>query len=272
MALQVLLATEPPVAELADEGLGGILGERLLPAASVGLVRKSVGGAVTLKAVGTIEAGLVNRVGVGLVGRLGAVALFLVGVRCLLRLVARGGGVRSGVHGRLALGLGLLQALVLVLVAVLARVRRAGEAADVDGSGVVKVTEIVLADEAGWAQGEGVRAGARAGSLASRLLAEVDEAVDKIVLGFEVGEIVKVGKTVGELGVEGEWSVLGDGRGWRLRKFLALNSNFWSSSSATQRVRGAEYSGASVELTVPTVRFRGSQKSRSSDEEDTDLA
>jgi len=45
-------------------------------------------------------------------------------------------------------------------------------------------------------------------------------------------------------------------------------TNFWSSSSPGQSVGRAENSGARVELTLPTVKFRGSQKSTSSDETD----
>lgn len=49
-----------------------------------------------------------------------------------------------------------------------------------------------------------------------------------------------------------------------------LGSNFCSSSSAGQSEVRAENSGARVGFAVPTVRFRGSQKSTSS--EDTDRA
>jgi hypothetical protein len=56
-----------------------------------------------------------------------------------------------------------------------------------------------------------------------------------------------------------------DALGERGEAELSLRSNLWSSSSLAHRVERSEYSGASVELTVPTVRFRGSQKSRSSE-------
>lgn len=169
VAFEVLLAPEPAVAQLADEGLGRVVSKRLLAAAAVG--------------------GCGNGSGADVLGVGRALVVLVLGGTLLLRRglllgAARGGLGGSGSHHDRYAGVavGALDSLVLVLVAVLARLGRAGEAAGVEGVGV---PEIVVAGEARVAKGDGVGAGARPAGLGRGglvLTAEVDKAVYEVVL------------------------------------------------------------------------------------------
>ena len=179
VTLEVLLSSEPSVAQLADEGLGRILSQGLLATAAV--LGRHLRGAATLRSA----RGVSTVVGsVGLWGSAAALALVLGGGLLLLLGLAL-----LAVCGALH-----LDALGTVAVATCGRVGGARHA-----KGLILVVVVVV--EA--LLGGGTRAGARPGLLRSGrlLLAKVDEAVDKAVLRFEVREVVE------------DWQAVRDRRG-----------------------------------------------------------
>ena len=183
VALQMFLTAEATVADLADERLGGIFSKGLLAAATVGGSRGVVGRGACVSGSG---------IGLGaVVGGLGSSAALVAGSLGLL-----GSGVCGNVHDGQAGALGLLLPLVLVRVAVAARVGGGSKVQDV---AVLKVLKVVFAPVAGLAKRLGVGRRARAAvDGKSGVLAEVDQAVDKVVVRVEVGEILKGGEARGE--------------------------------------------------------------------------
>ncbi len=177
VALEVLLAAEPAVADVADEGLGRVLGQGLLASAAAGGSREG-------RRVDILGA----RVGLGVVlglGRIAAGAL-LVGRRGLGLGAARL-RVGGGAHGDVAR---VPLALVPVGVAVLARVGGAKEAVGAKSVTGPKVF-LVAAEVAGSAERQCVRARARSADLNNGAVVQIDQAVDKVVLRIEIGEGVE---------------------------------------------------------------------------------
>lgn len=166
VTLQVLLSSEAPVTQLADEGLGRVLGQGLL--ATTAVLGRHVRGAATLGAARGVSTSVR---GAGLWG--GAAALVLV-LRGLLLLLLR--------LALLAI-CGVLHLDALVAVFAVCRVWRAGHA-----EGLILVVVVVVK-----AAGSSARARTRPCLIGSRcvLLAEVDKAVDKAVLRLEIREVVE---------------------------------------------------------------------------------
>lgn len=184
VALEVLLAAEATSAKLTDEGLTRVLSQGLLTTAAVG--RSSArGGAI----VGCARRGIAVLGSAGLWWCASALALALLGVLLLLLL-------------RVAALLGLLDDIHVLLLGALAAVA-------VVASSRVGGTEHSIGLRLVFTIGrEAVGGGsrARAGSGSSVVVAQVDKAVDKTVLGGEVREVVVNGQTVGH-----GWCHVGEG-------------------------------------------------------------
>jgi hypothetical protein len=173
VTLEVLLATEPAVAELANKRLGRVLGKGLLTSAAVGGRGQRVAGRSgvgTGRVVGLRGAGttlllllLLLLLGRGLLGRAG-------------RVGGRVGSDVHGGHGAAAVD-GDPPALGLVSVAVRERGDGAGDTGD-KGLGVVEA-EVLLAKAKGDNTGSGAGTGAAGISV---VVAKVDEFVDKVVV------------------------------------------------------------------------------------------
>jgi hypothetical protein len=187
VALEVLLAAEAAVAEIAHKRLGGVLSEGLLASTAVG-----GGGQRSGSGLGATRS-------TGVASSLSSLGGRLLGV-------ARLGGGSSNVHdgsGSLVLLLvGLLDTLVLVAVLRLGR-GRAGESGELESLVLVK-GQILVSDEAAVAERDNGGAGAGAGTanISGLISAEVDEAVDKVVLRLKVGEVLEGGQAVGDGRVE----------------------------------------------------------------------
>ena len=178
MALEVLLATEPPAAQLADKCLGRVLRQRLLAAAAIarGLLgrRGSVAVVVARRRIGLGMVIALVRCVVGLLLLLGRRSGLLLGA-VRLRLRGRVGDGGAGVHPLSLAGVRLQV------------VRVVGEAKVLGLEGLaVKVLEVGAA-EARVAEGRGVGAGARTSGEGGcgNLLLQVKQAVDQGVLGLE---------------------------------------------------------------------------------------
>lgn len=191
VALQVLLATESPVAELADKCLGRVLGEGLLAAAA--------GRGRAVRGVGAVRAGR----GVGVRHDRRRLVRVLLGVA---RLGVAGGRVHHGLDAAAVL-VGR-RFLALVLEAVVDRganaAGRAGQGGELEVAARVKA-KVVVADEAAVAQGHDRRAGAGtwAGHDGNAALPQADQ-VAEAVLRVQVRQVVKDGQAVGRSRVEVE--------------------------------------------------------------------
>ena len=243
VALEVLLTAEPAVAELADEGLGRILGERLLASTTVGGSGVRVVASLGFARLVAVRSSTIlgSRIGILLV----VVVIMVVGAA----------GVGLGTSGRRSHHVvGHLDTLLSArLLEGTDGGGRAGKRRELERVVLVEA-ELLVADEATVSERYDGRTGASPGTT-NVSSAKVDEAVDVILFRLKVREVLERGKVVGDLGVEAQ-SRLGTGNGWtRL-------------SSSTRPVKTVA-SGVRVRLAapVPTVRLRGSQKSISCSEE-----
>jgi hypothetical protein len=211
VSLEVLLASESTVADVADEGLGRILSQGLLSAAAVdwwlrwrgACIRTSTDGVVA--SIGLGGAGLAWS-GFGVLSLVGAL-LGLYSACCVHWdcVLARADEVVE--LGAILLAMGLLRllaTLVLLDFTFRARSRGAWQASDrklIRVFKVLKILKVVFVNEGLVVEGNKVRARVGSLPLAAEELdvvggREIHQSVDEIFLGVEVRELVKGGQAV----------------------------------------------------------------------------